>query len=327
LKGSVDIGTWVRPKFSLLAFAGRRIRLRFLGTSIELGGESTWDSGFFNRDNVVTDDGWYIDDVRMDTVNTAYVVAQDTRNTAGLATCGSCLDVVPALVATPGTTASPGQLVTLEAKTSTIDSCPSGVAQYQFWLDGNNNSIVGDVGDTLLRDFTDNSTFVDAPQVTARYGVKVRCSSQPSCDTATNSTTALVTVPCPSTGNAKAIFRQSLGVNKASLLTAEPDTTVTVSWATTALVDAIRGDLMLLKSSAGNFTGTVLQCMGDNQSVATLPSEANNPGVGGGFYYLVRPSVASLCNETAGISYSSGAAKEAAGRDTEIAAGGLPACP
>ena len=64
LKGSIDVGTWVRPRFSLLPYAARRIRLRFLGTSIELGGSQTWDS-FFGRDDQPQDDGWYIDDIHI----------------------------------------------------------------------------------------------------------------------------------------------------------------------------------------------------------------------------------------------------------------------
>jgi hypothetical protein len=214
--------------------------------------------------------------------------------------------------------------MSLEAKTSTIDACPNGVAQYQYWLDGNGNSIVGDAGDTLLRDFTDNSTFLDAPQVSTRYGVRVRCSSSTSCDQADGSSaiTALVTVPCPSTGTAKAKFAQSIGVNKASLAGAEPDVNATVSWATTALVDAIRGNLSALRAATGDYNGTVQACLGNNVSVSSLPVDATNPGAGGALYYLVRPAVTTLCNET-GVSYKTGHPTELPGaggdRDADIA--------
>jgi hypothetical protein len=326
LRGSINVGTWVRPRFSLLPYSARRIKLRFLGTSIELGTSQTWDA-FFGTDDVVTDDGWYVDAVRIDTaLGGPLTVSVDTKVITPLGTCGSCSSVTAALAATPATTAGPGQLTTLEAKTSTIDICLNGLPQYQFWLDGNNNSIVGDAGDTLLRDYTDNSTFIDAPQNNTRYGVRVRCSSAPSCDSVdgSNAITALVTVPCPSTGNAKAVFGQSVGVNKASLAGAEPDATTTVSWSASTLVDAIRGNLITLRSSVGNFTGTVLACLGNNVSGTSVPSDAVDPGAGGGFYYLVRPGVSAFCNAT--ISYSSGNAKEAAGRDAEIAADGN-ACP
>jgi hypothetical protein len=327
LQGSINVGTWVRPRFSLLPYVARRIKLRFLGTSIDLGTGQTWDSAFFNRDDVVTDDGWYVDAIRVDAaLGIALTVSTDTKNITPLGTCGACSSITAAMVATPGTTSGPGQLVTLEAKTSTIDVCLNGLPQYRFWLDGNNNSIVGDAGDTLLRGYTDSSTFIDAPQGNTRYGVQVRCSSAPTCDNVDGSfaTTSLVTVPCPSTGNAKAAFGQAVGVNKATLIGAEPDTTSTVSWGTSTLVDAIRGNLNLLKSSAGNFTGTVLACLGNNVSGTALPSDALNPGAGNGFYYLVRPAVSSFCNAV--ISYSTNHPKEAAGRDAEIAADGN-SCP
>jgi hypothetical protein len=327
LQGSINVGTWVRPRFSLLPFIARRIKLRFLGTSIEFGTGQLWDSAFFNRDDVITDDGWYIDAIRIDAaLGIALTVSVDTKNITPLGTCGTCSSITAAMVATPGTTSGPGQLVTLEAKTSTIDVCLNGLPQYQFWLDGNNNSIVGDAGDTLLRDYTESSTFIDAPQNTSRFGVRVRCSSAPSCDSVDGSfaTTSLVTVPCPSTGNAKAVFGQNVGVNKATLTGAEPDATTTVSWASSTQVDAIRGNLILLRSSAGNFTGTVLACLGNNVTGTSVPSDAVDPGAGNGFYYLVRPSVSSFCNAVA--SYTTGNPKEVAGRDPEIAADGN-ACP
>ena len=65
--------------------------------------------------------------------------------------------------------------------------CINGVLQYQFWNNSDGNGTVGDAGDALLRDWTDNSTFIDAPITTTQYGVKVRCSTDLSCDTATNS--------------------------------------------------------------------------------------------------------------------------------------------
>jgi hypothetical protein len=327
LQGSINVGTWVRPRFSLLPFIARRIKLRFLGTSIELDAAQLWDTGFFNRDDVITDDGWYVDAIRIDAaLGIALTVSVDTKTITPLGTCGTCSSITAALSATPSPTAGPGQIVTLEAKTSTIDVCLNGLPQYQFWLDGNNNSIVGDAGDTLLRDFTDSSTFIDAPQVTSRYGVKVRCSSAQTCDNAdgSNATTSLVSVPCPSTGSAKAVFGQSVGLNKATLTGAEPDATTTLSWSTSTQVDAVRGNLITLKSSGGNYTGTVLACLANNVTGAGLPSDSVDPGVGGGFYYLVRSAVSAYCNAV--ISYSSGHPKEAAGRDPEIAADGN-ACP
>jgi hypothetical protein len=322
-QGSVNIGTWVRPRFSLLPYAARRIRLRFLATSIELGQSETWDS-FFGRDDQVQDDGWYVDDIHIFGAlgGTPFTLNIDTRNNTALATCGTCTNITAALVATPPTTAGPGQLTTLEAKTSTVDVCLNGVLQYQFWNDLNANNVLSVAdGDTLLRDWADSSTFVDAPQGTTTYGVQVRCSSDTACDQsgldATSRTIAQVSVPCPSTGTAKAKFGQSIAVNKGGIGGAEPDLTSTVSWGVPGLVDGIRGNLSALKAASGNYTGTVLACIGENVNVNALASDNLNPGAGQAFYYLVRPAVLTLCNET-GFSYSTGHPKEAAGRDAEI---------
>jgi hypothetical protein len=198
----------------------------------------------------------------------------------------------------------------------------NGVLQYQFWNDLNANNVLSVAdGDTLLRDWADSSTFVDAPQGTTTYGVQVRCSSDTACDQsgldATSRTIAQVSVPCPSTGTAKAKFGQSIAVNKGGIGGAEPDLTSTVSWGVPGLVDGIRGNLSALKAASGNYTGTVLACIGENVNVNALASDNLNPGAGQAFYYLVRPAVLTLCNET-GFSYSTGHPKEAAGRDAEI---------
>jgi hypothetical protein len=136
-------------------------------------------------------------------------------------------------------------------------------------------------------------------------------------------------VPCPSTGNAKAKFSQSIGVNKATLTGAEPDVNVTVSWASSALVDAVRGDLIAVKSAAGNFAGTVQACLGNNVSASSLPVDSTNPGPGGALYFLVRPAITTLCNET-GVSYKSGHPSELPGaggdRDADIG-NTAPSCP
>ena len=81
MKGSINVGTWVRPRFSLLPYAARRIRLRFLGTSIELGAEP--DLGLRSSDvtTSVQDDGWYVDDIHIVGAlgGTPFTITQDTR--------------------------------------------------------------------------------------------------------------------------------------------------------------------------------------------------------------------------------------------------------
>jgi hypothetical protein len=302
-------GTWVEPKFDLLQFSGRRIRVRFLATTIEGSTAQTWDN--INAvDNAVSDDGWFIDDVRiMQAVDAPIELAVDSASFTGSA-CSACTSATAALSASPTPPlAGPGQIVTLQASGSTLNACNDGIVQYQFWIDGNLNGIVGDAGDKLLRDWTDGSTFLDAPQVTTRYGVRVRCSTATSCS---GGGVRDVVVNCPSTGNAKAAFNQTIRVDDAG-----------VSWPATATVDLIRGNLVALRASGGNYTGTVSTCLANNVT-ATAVADGSSPGLGGATYYLVRPTVAPFCNQTPG--YTTNHPKEAAGRDAEIAASGN-ACP
>ncbi|HJQ97931.1 MAG TPA: hypothetical protein VJ826_06410 [Candidatus Polarisedimenticolaceae bacterium] len=313
-------GTWVRPKFDLSAYSGRRIRVRFLATSIELGASQLWDE-LFAVDNVVGDDGWFLDDVRVEQALAAPItLAVDNASFAGLP-CPACSSASAVLTASPPPPlAGPGQLVTLQASGSTVNACNGGTVQYQFWIDGNLNGIVGDAGDTLVRDWTDGSTFVDAPRSTTRYGVRVRCSTATSCQ---GGSVLDVAVNCPSTGNAKAAFGQVVHVDKTSLLPPEPDASVTVSWAVSASADLIRGNLAALRASGGNYTGTVAACLA-NDIAANGVADGSNPGAAGATYYLVRPISAPFCNQTPG--YTTNHPREAAGRDVEIGADGN-ACP
>ena len=312
-------GTWVQPKVNLLGFAGRSVRIRFLATSIELGTTQLWDE-LFAVDNVVGDDGWFIDDVRIDAaLSSPLTILVDPASFTGLP-CGACSAVTAQLTATPTPPlAGPGQLITLNAQNSTIDQCNNGIAQYQFWIDTNGNNTIGDAGDTLLRDWTDNSQFIDTPNVTTGYGVLVRCSTATSCDP-TNSVKLTVGVNCPTAGNAKGPFDQAIKVDKVALLTAEPDSNTTVNWAASRSYDLVRGDLIALRASSGNYNGPVTACVGNNGS-GTSVADATSPGAAGtGLFYLARPITAQFCNEIP--SYSTNNAKETAGRDAEINADG-----
>ena len=313
-------GTWVRPKFDLSEFSGRRIRLRFLATSIELGTSQLWDE-LFAVDNVVGDDGWFLDDIRIyEALAGPIALGVDNASFAGLA-CPACTTATAALAATPSPPiAGPGQIVTLQANASSLNACNGGTVQYQFWIDGNLNGIVGDAGDGLLRDWTDGSTFIDAPLVTTRYGVRVRCSTATACQ---SGAVLDVAVTCPSTGNAKAPFGQSIHVDKPTLLGAEPDVSATVNWAVTATVDLVRGNLVALRASGGNYTGTVSTCAGNNVSANAI-ADGTSPGAGGSLYYLVRPTSAAFCNQSPG--FTTNHPKETPGRDAEIQADGN-ACP
>jgi hypothetical protein len=316
--GSPARGVWVKPKFNLGEFRGREIKLRFVTTTIDVKPLVTTANLFGNEPNRDEDDGWYIDDIQItNALTSAATLSVDAAANSGLPGCSACSAITPSLVASPTTTSAPGQPVQLDASASTADSCPSGTLQFQFWIDANGNSNVGDAGDTLLRDWTDDSGYLDAPvSGPVRYAVKVRCSSAPNCDSASNSSITPVSVTCPSSGNLSGRFNGAIGfASKTS-----------VSWTTSQGFDAIQGDLNALRSSGGNFTGAVNTCLQNNGS-GTSFSDVATPAVGAGFYYLLRPTSGGGAGCNAGSpSYGTGNAKEAAGRDSEIAAD-PDACP
>jgi len=288
-------GTWVRPRFSLVSQAGRSILMRFLFSSIEVGATDTM-FGFFGRGNISGDDGWYIDDIRLDgTVTSAITVFLDNTAIASPLVCGACSNVTPVLTAIPNSLSAPGQIVTLSAKDSTIDLCKNGVAQFQFWNNANGNGIVGDGGDTLLRDWTDNSTYVDAPLLPTSYGLKVRCSTDTACDAAGQSVLLPVSVTCPTAG----ILQVDKTLNAAG---SEPENNVTVSWGSSLTVDVFRGDLGALRSSLGvtnvETSGCLLDGVGSSTGNPTsaAPYAPATPQLLEASYYLLRSTVTGACN-------------------------------
>jgi len=97
---------------------------------------------------------------------------------------------------------------------------------------------------------------------------------------------------------------------------AEPDQSLTISWALSQLTDIVRGNLTMLRSSAGNFTGTVQSCILDDTTTSSI-ADTSTLAAGGGVYFLARGGGA--CN-LVGRTFSAGAPREAAGRDEEIGA-------
>jgi hypothetical protein len=62
LEGATGLGTWVESRFNLDRFRGRRLRLRFLSTSLKAGTFDTWEY-LYTWNPEPADDGWWIDDV------------------------------------------------------------------------------------------------------------------------------------------------------------------------------------------------------------------------------------------------------------------------
>jgi len=82
----------------------------------------------------------------------------------------------------------------------------------------------------------------------------------------------------------------------------------------------VRGDLIALRSAAGDYTAAIDQCAADDQA-ATFLDILEAPAPDGALFFLVRP-----VNCGGPGSYDSGAPSQVAPRDPAIEAAG-PACP
>jgi hypothetical protein len=99
--------------------------------------------------------------------------------------------------------------------------------------------------------------------------------------------------------------------------------TARLAWPTVPVAtgyDVVKGSVVALRNSGGNYTTSTINCLGNNLVATTADDTASVPA-GQGFWYLVR---AVSCGGNA--SYDSGAPKQIGSRDAEIAASGV-ACP
>jgi len=297
-------GTWVKTSFDLSRFRGRRIKLRFVATTIELGTTVDYLAAGFPG-NSSFEDGWYIDDVEIaEAITSPATLSVDTKTNATIPGCGApCGYITPVLEVDPTSLDGPGQVVELSAVSSTADRCTDGTLQFQFWNNSGASTTVLSLadGDVLMKDWSDNPVFIDSPIVDTTYGVNIRCSSDPTCTTQTDEAvlSRLVTVACPD-NSVTVTGATAFGLNLTW------NTKNQITWENTILtVDLLRGDLLNLRST-GNYTTSVLSCPADSQLASSW--NVGSPTAGQAWFFLVRRED-TFCNEDAG-SYSTKAASE-----------------
>jgi hypothetical protein len=287
LQGSLGPGTWVQSKFDLSRYRGRRLRLRFLVTSMEIGNAISWEQAL-QWDPFDGDDGWYIDDVQVtNTLVGAATVSVDTADRSALPACGPvCGSVSASLIATPPTIVGPDEEVTLDASGSAPDQCPGGTLHYRFWQDVDSDGVLDVDGansplfharDAVLQEWGPGTSAIDVPNQEMGYGVDVRCSTRPACAGRASVVVALV---CQSM-EPRPFAHSVTWNNKVEAGYPPPH----------HLINVIRGDLDALRASGGQFDGTVQTCV-VRQWTTTFTDETV-PGVGQAFYYLVRDELTS----------------------------------
>ena len=270
LRGDLGPGTWVESKFSLDRYRGRRVRIRFLSTSIEISSAVTMQQAL-GWNPTPGDDGWYIDDIRVtNTLTSAATVRVDTADRSALPGCpAACSSLSASLAADPNPSSVPGEPIVLDASASEADTCPGGSLLYRFWYDRNGDGVLGsDPGDKVLRSWTDAPILLHAPHYTSRYAVEVQCASQRTC---ADRADVWATVPCVAP-----LFS-----------TLRFDFNWWLTWDVPAGVEVLRGNLDALRANGGDFQGTVIVCEVNGSSYwgAWVGDE---PAPGNGFYYLAR---------------------------------------
>jgi hypothetical protein len=313
LQGVRGPGTWVESKFNLDRYRGRRVRLRFLATSIEVSNAVSAQQAW-GWNPIEADDGWYVDDVRLtNTLTSAATVSVDTADRSALPACGPVCTSMTASLMAPSIVRCE-QTFTVDASGSTADQCPGGVLQFRFWANWEAQSEdpyrLTELNAELLQDWSENAVLSEVIQEPMswfpprRFGVDVRCSTRPAC--AASATPVLVGVdfePIP--------FPSTLRFDSSTVL----------SWGVHAQVDILRGDLHALRAGGGDFNGTVDPCL-RNDFVGSSLSNIGAPLPGEAKYFLVREH---HCCDTgcSADSYSTTAAAEMPGaggdRDDDIA--------
>ena len=279
LQGSLGIGTWVQSKFDLSRFRGRGVNLRFLITTIKVS-ETTTREEAHEWNPVPYDDGWYVDDIRVSQTlgTTASVVTTDSADNSALPGCGAvCSTLTPAITVAPALLPAPGQPTVLSAQTSSADRCLTGTLLFQFWVDGNNDGVGGDAADTLVQDFSPNSSYPDAPTVTTSYAVRVKCSSATSGTCAGAWSAATVTVDQPNLGLTK-----NLKFSNKTTIASPTEPALLIQYP----LDLLRGPFSGPFGPTFNFAGT--SCLFNNVPSATPLTDATVPTLGNGLYYLLR---------------------------------------
>ena len=194
-QGSQGDGIWVQSKFNLALYMGQRVRIRWVGSTWELG--NGWQSYLQPPGNAppfdlgFNDDGWWIDAVQITgAVQTPFVpllepttlpLASQCPAINSPANCNEALGVSnginPLLVLTDSDgdgALAPGEAFRLDALgTDNPGGCKNGILQFQFSKDG-----------LVVQDWSTTTSYVAAFSGIAAYTAKARCSTDFSCTSA-----------------------------------------------------------------------------------------------------------------------------------------------
>ncbi|HUD70906.1 MAG TPA: hypothetical protein VMQ62_02990, partial [Dongiaceae bacterium] len=291
--GTTGSGNWVQTRFDLSSYLGQRVRVRWIGQAWEFNNAaSSYQELGGTWEDLDTDDGWWIDDIRITgVIQTPIALNPDTK--APLA--GTCPTVCNPAVGDGGTTpvlqirddnqdgiVERGERLTIDASASSLPGgCSGGVAQFRFERDG-----------AVIQDWNTGSVYLDSPIKDASYKVKVRCSANVACASVTGATAAAQVY----TGDGDDIF---LSVAHVGL---PPSTVTTVSWTARPQVSSVDGyDVFrgLITGFGSDPSMATLTCFAPNVAQVTVGQtiSVQDPAVPANprevYYYLVGHSAKS----------------------------------
>jgi hypothetical protein len=290
------LGVWSHVRFDLSRYAGRHVQLRYVVSTIDdVSGTfvSYLESQYAVPVTTQSEDGWYIDDVRVTgTVPQEIFLSIDNKvpmDGAGYASCATGLGpicdparVVASAASEPASSPAPGAIVRLNGSASQVPVCRDGAPVYRW-----SEAATGRV----LQEFSTDADLEVAPIATTTYRLEVACSQDFACR---GQTTLSVSVY---SGRDAGVF-----------VRAEGAATTTLRWVTPALPASIDpGAAPTYRVYRGPFGGASGRIDGDFSAslpsplacLATLtgvPAGSENsypdgsapaPAAGTGHYYLV----------------------------------------
>jgi hypothetical protein len=192
--GALGNGLWVQSKFNLAAYAGQRVRIRWIAQSWEFDCCSSsynelagWSS--------VHDDGWWVDRIEVTgAIQQQHSAVPDTEaphqsacptkacnNTVGdngftMAISVQDTDGNNVVVAGEG-------VIVSAADTVNVGGCIGGGPQFRFFRNG-----------VVVQDWSSSPVYRDNPTADATYRAQARCSNDPTCTSSLTSSAAQVSV-------------------------------------------------------------------------------------------------------------------------------------
>ncbi len=191
--GTVDLsgrGVWVQTRFDLHGYAGQRIRIRWMAETWNLGAgfDNYYQFEFPVWSNNTQEDGWWLEDIALTgVVNDQVAPVPDTTPRTGTCPADPCdatqgdagtavvLNVTDAGGQPLAGGIAAGQPIQVRASASTFPGgCAGGIAEFQFARNG-----------VVVQPFGTPTTLLDAPETTALYTVRMRCTADLGCTSAT----------------------------------------------------------------------------------------------------------------------------------------------